>query len=290
MLKRYKILFCCLLVLFFCPVMLFGQLAMKLELNRKNYLLHETVYAKVFLRNLSGHPLVFGVNPKLKGRLLFDIETPSGRNASLTSKKYSPLKGCVIPPGKTETFVVPLSKMYNLRTVGKYKVKALVEHVQLQDSYQSNSLNFKITSGIKKWESLVGVPTVGKLEDGKKIKQRKYEIRSFFDGVDSVYCLQVEDDKYIYGIARIGYDIGNSIPECKVDRFSKIHILVQSSSNVYTYYIYDTDCHLDLKEVYKKSKTVPCLIRNTDTGRIFVAGGVKAREGTDYYEEKKYQE
>jgi hypothetical protein len=285
MLKIEKTLLCCLILVFFSPVVLFAQLAMKLELNRKNYLRYEVIYAKVFLRNLSGHPLVFGNNPNLKGRLRFDIETPSGRKTSLLAEKYLPLLGRVIPPGKTESLVVPLSKMYNLRTVGKYKVKAVIEHIQLPDSYQSNSLNFNITSGIKIWDSIVGVPTVDKLEDGKKIKKRTYELLSFFDGIDSVYCLLVEDDKYIYGVARIGYDIGNSKPECEIDRFSKIHILVQSSPDIYTYYVYDTDCHLDLKEVYKRDKAVPCLVRDTDSGRIFVAGGVKAREGTDYIEE-----
>ena len=286
MLRRNKILFCSIIIVLFSPVMLFAQLAMNLELNRKNYLSYETVYAKVQFRNLSGHPLVFGSNTKLEGRLRFDIETPSGRKASLLTEKYLPLLGKVIPPGKTESIVVPLSKMYNLRADGEYVVKAVIEHAQLSDFYQSNTFNFKITPGIKIWEAVVGVPTVGKLEDDKKIKKRNYEIRSFFDGIDVVYCLLVEDDKYIYGVARIGYDMGNTKPLCKVDRFSKIHILVQSSPSIYTYYVYDTNCHLDLKEVYKESKTVPTLVRDPVTDRMFVAGGVKAREGSDYYEEK----
>ena len=85
---------------------------------------------------------------------------------------------------------------------------------------------------------MVGVPTVGKLENGQKIKKRNYKILSFFDGADSVYCLLVEDDKYVYGVTRIGYDIGNSKPECEIDRFSKLHILVQSSPTVlYVLYI-----------------------------------------------------
>jgi hypothetical protein len=282
----YKILFYCLLIFIFSPAKLLAQVAIKLELNRQNYLQYETAYAKVFLRNLSGHPLVFGNNPKLKGRLRFDIETPSGRKASLLLKNYLPLNGRVIPPGKTESLIIPLSKMHNISANGKYKVKAIVEHSQLPNSYQSNALNFKITPGIKIWDSIVGVPSADKLEKDRKIQKRKYEIRSFFDGVDSVYCLLVEDNKYIYGVARIGYDIGYSKPKCEIDRFSKIHILTQSSPRIYTYYVYDTDCHLDLKEVYKKDKTVPCLVRDSDTGKIFVAGGTKAREGTDYFEGK----
>ncbi len=290
MIKRKIIFFSYLIFMFSCPVLLLAQLAMKLELNSQNYLNYETIYAKLQLRNLSGHPLVFGSNTILKGRLKFDVETPSGKRAPLISEKYSPLLGRVIPPGKTELLVIPLSKMYNIRGDGKYRVKAVIEHSQLPNSYQSNSVNFKITPGLKIWSSVVGVPTVGELEDGKKIQKRKYEIRSFFDGTDSVYCLLVEDDKFIYGVARIGYDIGSDKPECEIDRFSKIHILVQSSPLVYTYFVYDTDCHLELKEVYRRAKTIPRLVNDPDSGRFFVAGGVKAREGTDYFEVSNHPE
>ena len=262
--------------------MLFAQLAMKLNLNRKNYLSYEGIYAKVLLRNLSGHPLIFGTNSKLQGNLRFDIETPSGRKASLLKKDYSLLLGKIIPPGKSELLIVSLSGIYNIRANGKYKVKAIIEHTQLLDSYQSNSVDFKITPGIKIWDAIVGVPTMEELEDGKKIEKRKYEIRSFFDGVDNVYCLLVEDDKYVYGVARIGYDIGNLKPACEIDKFSKIHILVQSSPQIYSYYVYDTNCRLDVREDYKNSSTTPCLFRDPDSGNIFVIGGTRAREGTDY--------
>ena len=192
----------------------------------------------------------------------------------------------MIPPGKIETVIVPLSKMYDISTDGKYSVKATVEHAQLPNSYESNTIDFKVTPGVKVWDAIVGVPTLGDLDDGKKIEKRTYEIRSFFDGADNVYCLIVQDQNYIYGVARIGFDIGNLRPQCMVDRFSKLHILIQSSPTVFSYYVYDTDCNLEEKETYRKDKTTPCLVENPATGRIFVAGGVKAREGIDFAEEE----
>ena len=280
--RRKRILFYLLIIVFFCPVMVFAQLAIKLELNRKNYIRYENVYAKITLKNLSAHTLVFGSNPKLKGQLKLEIETPSGKKAQLLGKNHSPLFGRVIELGKKESVIVPLSKMYNVRAIGEYKVRAVVAHSQLPDSYQSNLADFKVTAGTMAWKATVGVPTTGKLKDNEKIKSRQYKLLSFFDDMNRVYCLMVEDKKYVYGVARIGYDIGNIKPECKIDRFSKIHILIQSSPQIYSYYVYDTDCHLDAKAVYKKTKTEPRLISNEDTGRVFVVGGEKAKEGSDY--------
>ena len=279
-----KILFCLLVCFSFSSSTLFAQLAMKLELNRRNYLRYENIFVKVTLRNLSGHPLVFGDNPNLRGQLRFDVVMPSGKKARLIVQNYSPLLGKVIPPGKTESLIIPLSKMYDIMSPGKYKVKAVVEHSQLPDAYQSDYMYFKVVNGDKVWDATVGVPTTGELKDGKKIESRRYEVQSFFDGINHVYCLIVEDNKYVYGVARLGYDIGNLKPECEIDRFSKIHILLQSSPEIYSYYVYDTDCHLDEKGVYKKSKTTPRLVRDPDSGKIFVIGGTKARKGADYVE------
>ena len=283
--KAKRILFYLLIIAFFCPIMAFAQLAMKLELNRKNFIRFENIYAKITLRNLSAHPLIFGSHSNLKGQLEFDIETASGKKVALPVKNhlYSSLFGEIIEPGKTESVVVSLSKMYKLKTVGEYKIKAIITHPQLPDSYQSNSVDFKVTAGTTAWKAIVGVPTTGKLKDKEKIKKREYKLLSFFDGMNRVYSLLVEGNKRVYGVARIGYDIGNLKPECKIDRLSKIHILIQSSPKIYSYYVYDTDCHLDVREVYKKKgNTDPRLIRNPDTGKVFVAGGVSAKEGSDY--------
>ena len=147
MLKGNKILFCCLIATFFIPVVTFAQLGMKLELDRKNYLQYETIYARVSLSNRSGHPLIFGSNPNLEGQLTFQIETPSGKKVKLVDEQYSSLAGRVVPPGRDETRVLPISKMYNLRAPGKYKLWAVVNHAQLPNSYRSNASDFKVTSG-----------------------------------------------------------------------------------------------------------------------------------------------
>jgi len=270
--------------IFFTSYVMSAQIALKLQLNRSQYLTYENIYAKLTLRNMSGRPLVFGNNPKFEGNLQFDIIGPNGIKAPLINKKQSPLLGKVIPPGVSEILVIQLSKMYKIRKDGEYVIKAIISHSQLSDKYQSNKLHFTITRGVTLWKRTVGIPTIESLNKDTKIESRNYKIISFYDGKDKVYCLVVEDEKYVYGVARIGYDIGADKPQCEVDRLSKIHILIQSSPEIFSYYVYDNGCRLENKKVYRKTNSTPTLRRNSEAGDIVVSGGEKALQGSDYQE------
>ncbi len=265
-----------------------AQFSLKIQLDRKTYLQYEQIYTKVTLRNMSGHPLAFGDNPQLKGDLMFEFETPDGKPPELIETTYSPLFGQVIEPGETTSVVIPLLRLYKIRAVGKYKVTALIQHTQLADKYKSDqSVDFSVTNGLKVWETTVGVPSI-KEEDiavDEKIKTRKFKIVTFYDGIDKIYSLIVEDDLRIYGITRIGFDIGNGPPAKEIDRMSKVHILAQAGPSVYSYYVYDINCNLDEKNVFVSTQTsTPTLVRDPKNGSVVLAGGKKGVLGVDFIE------
>ena len=66
-----------------------AQVALSVEISQLNYLQYEPVYLRVTMRNYSGHPLAFGENEGLRGRLRFEINSP-GRNqyAQLLTNEY----------------------------------------------------------------------------------------------------------------------------------------------------------------------------------------------------------
>ena len=263
-----------------------AQLALRGELDRKNYLQYENIFIKLTMRNLSGHPLAFGDNPQLKGDLTFEFESPDGKIPEIIDTTYSPLFGQVLEPGETESVNVALLKLYRVKTPGKYKIRAIIRHSQLADKYQSNSMDFSVTTGMKVWGTPVGIPSIrDSMSDDEKIKTRNYKIVTFYDGLDKIYSLIVEDDKFIYGIARVGFDIGNGPPFREIDRMSKIHILSQAGPSVYSYYVYDINCNLEGKEVYVASKaSVPILVRDPKAGTVVLAGGKKGVLGVDFVE------
>lgn len=265
-----------------------AQIALDVSLNRGTYLLFEPVYAKIVLRNYSGRTVVFGENEDLKGNLKFVIDMPPGNvSADLREESYNPLVGVVLAAGASEEVIVPVSRLYILNKPGDYRLKAIVTHKQFTSDYQSKTIGFSISNGLPVWERILGVPDV-LLENNSsdKIPARTARIVRFGDGTKRVYALVIEDKKYVYGVIRIGYDIGNSPPQCEVDALSKIHIMLQAGPKIFSYFVYDVNAGLDEKEVYVKTNVPPTLVRNPENGTVIVAGGKKAVINVDYVEEQ----
>jgi len=262
-----------------------AQVSVGAAVNRVNYILYETVYAKVVLRNYSGQALTFSDNPENSGTLKFIIEMPDHTRAELRKGAYNPLTGLIIKPGATQEVLVPITNLYVLTKPGNYRLRAVISHKLLPAEYQSEAAVFSICNGLIVWERTIGVPDLFKKKEGDVLPPRKAKILTFNDGKDKVYCLSVEDEKFVYGIARIGSDIGNFPPSCEVDGLSRIHVMLQASPSVFSYFIYDINCELSEKEVYVKTNTSPTIVMDTKEGSVVVAGGRKAAKDVDYVEE-----
>ncbi|OGV53917.1 MAG: hypothetical protein A2X49_15685 [Lentisphaerae bacterium GWF2_52_8] len=261
-----------------------AQIGITVELNRLNYHQYEWVYARVHLRNYSGHPLAFGESNDLKGRLSFEIEDSKSDFVDKIGTDVPPLEGIILNRGEVKSIIVPISQYYKCVNPGKYTLRAVVEHSLFKEKYQSAPVSFNIITGVQMWERIVGVPDFIKKDPDSKIKTRKYRIESMFDGNNKVYYMIIEDDAKVYSVKRIGFEINNSTPLCEVDSLSRIHIIVQAGAKVFTYLRYDIDGKLEEKEVYFKTDTSPILVRNAEDGTLIVAGGRKARKDLDYQE------
>ncbi len=305
MLKRFL---AAVFFLFFFAAPSFAQLAINIKLNQGAYLQYEPVYARVTVRNLSGHMIAFGERPELSGKFKFDIY-PIGANAQkLDMRKKNTegmseerkaflsilpdMHGVILPAGSTQTFTFRLTDYYDLRKLGAYNVKAVISHAQLGTAYESNAVNFRVTTGVKIWGPVtVGIPDTGTAEktDSKaKIKTRNYSVVSYYSGRDTSYALVIDDKDNNYMVKRIGRDLGATLrPMCLIDFLSRLNILVAASPSVYAYYQFNTDGELEKKQVYIKTSTTPMLIRDKETGIVMPAGGRVARKDKDYEELKE---
>lgn len=279
--RRTKILFFITFLVLSFQFTVFSQLSMKLSLNKKRYILYENIYAILQIKNFSANPIFFSQSKKSSEGLSFDIIDRDGIKVGQRSEKPGFLSGTLIRQGDTAEFTISLSEFYKINKDGFYSVKAVIKHSDLSSSYMSNTERFTVVSGIKVWETLVGIPTVKSLEGAAKIPERKYEIRSYFDGNYIVYCLVVSDKDYVYGVAEIGVDSGIKKPSCIIDDYSRLHVLALDRTGLYKYYIYDINCNMDLEESYRKTESIPSLHLNDNTGEIEVLGGTKVIEGLD---------
>jgi hypothetical protein len=270
-----------------------AQLAVSMQLDRQSYILYEHVFAKVTFRNYSGRGLIFGKNKGLKGRINFKIIGPDGRQLS-PNRRFDAsalLDGVVLNPGATSTVVVPLSEMYNLFKAGQYTVRAIISHPMLPTSYisdrKTSQNGFSIFNGIPVWHREVGVPDVLNVNSKEKVKKRMVKILNFYDNNRKYYALMIEDPRVIYGVIRIAEDLEDELPQIQVDGLSRIHIFVQISAKVYSYFIYDLNCRLEEFAHYTLSPDggAPVLVRDPKEGSVMVVGGKKAVMGKDFIKE-----
>ncbi len=269
--KTLKIMLVLTLLLVSKSVM--AQVALELKLNQKNYLLYDTVYAKIKLENYSGIPIVFGSETELKGEISFYIETPDKSVSFLIDEKITPqIENIILRPGSSATVTVPISKYYNMQKSGRYRVRAIVKHPRFTNGYQSNAMPCMLVKGITMYERTVGVPDV--LNKSNKIATRTYRLVSYYDGADTVFNLVIEDKKNIYAIRKVGFQTGSLVPICDIDAFSKIHILNQVSPKIFSYLSFNIDGKLLDRVIYQRVKTME--LARSDNGMITIKGGIKA--------------
>jgi len=284
---RNKILFALIAVfVVFSANSLKAQFGINVEMNRENYLVHEAVYTKLAIRNYSGRALVFGEIPELKGHVAFDVYGPDGALIRPYNTKLNPMNRIVLNSGATTDVVVPLSRMYHFSRPGSYTVKALLSHPQIPSTYVSKTVSFFVFNGFCVWERNVGVPDLFNKNVGKKIQTRIVRLLNFYDNKRKLFALCIEDKKYVYGVVRLASDIGNKPPQCQIDGLSLIHILIQISPKVFSYYVYDLNAKLQEHQYYARSNSInPRLVVDRKQGIVTVAGGRKAISGQDFVED-----
>jgi hypothetical protein len=299
--------FAAVFVLFLFPLCVRAQVAIVVKPVQVNYLQYESVFVRVAMRNLSAHPLAFGENLGLKGSLQFEIRRSDRNEPSfIRSPKDAPLPdmtGVILPPGGEKSYMFNLSKHYDLRSTGRYSVKAVLRHPQMPTAYQSKEVHFNIVRGNLIWSRTVGLPLLddepGEItvnEDGtteekhREIKTREYRILSYFTGSSNIYCLTLEDKDNLYMLRHIGYDLGPDLrPKCEIDFLSRLNVLLPASTKVFAYYQYNTDGNLENRQILIKADKAPRLVLDPDTGIVKVVGGREARKDVDYEEIRDIQ-
>lgn len=267
---------------------LYGQIAMKAEMSQTHYLQYEPVYIRITMRNMSGHPLVFGEHSGLRGSLRFEITGMNFAGYSRSLRKETPtMKGIILQPGATRVFKYNVSAYYDLRKKDNYQLKAVISHPQLGSDYESNRVGFSVIGGREVWNALVGIPDSVREKNAGVVPTRKYRIVSHNTGRESLYVLLVEDTRKIYAVRRLGRDLGYSLkPQCAIDDLSRLHLLIAASPKVFAYYLFDVTGKLEKKEVRLKTDTTPKLVSNRDMGTVLLTGGRRARPDMDYEEIK----
>ncbi|MDD5728398.1 MAG: hypothetical protein PHV59_07545 [Victivallales bacterium] len=259
-----------------------AQLAMSLKMNRSHYLQYETIYTKISIRNNSGHALVFGNDKRLQGKLLFKIIDNKHSPISPVNENSYPMEGTIINPGESKEFVIPVSDYYDLKKCGTYRIYAYIEHNMFEDVYRSNETVFEINQGVTIWSSTVGIPEFMNPKEKTKVKNRTYRIVTLIMGSQKNNYLVIEDKQRIYSVLFLSQELGEERIAHEIDHISRLHLLVPVTPKIFIYLIIDVSGQIDEETVYKRTQTVPALVRNPENGKVYVTGGDRAQKKVDY--------
>jgi hypothetical protein len=242
----------------------------------------EPIYACVSLRNDAGRALLFGNSPKLQGFELFDIQDTKRRVIMKDENKDISVTGLVLGPGEVKRMIIPIHKYYNFDNIGTYKVRAFVSHNLLPHEYQSQPKEIRISPGVVEWKKTVGIPDVTGNDKGRPVKNRTYSIRTLMEKNYIFYYLVIEDEDRVYGVSRLGTQIGRERYSVEVDMLSRIHLLMPVAPQIYHYLTFSIDGQNTESSFWRTTDTIPMLHRDEITGKVIRIGGVVARPGIDF--------
>lgn len=268
-------------IFLFCS-QLFASVGVNLTFNRTVYMQFEPIYACVSLRNDSGRALLFGNNPKLQGFVLFDVQDFKRRVIMKDENKEISVTGLVIGPGEIKRMIIPIHKYYNFDNLGTYKIRAFVSHNLLPHEYQSPAREIRISPGVVEWKKTVGIPDVTGNQKARPVKNRTYSIRTLMEQNYIFYYLVIEDEDRVYGVSRLGSQIGRERYSVEVDMLSRIHLLMPVAPQIYHYLTFSIDGQNTESSFWRTTDTIPMLHRDEITGKVIRIGGAVARPGIDF--------
>lgn len=200
------------------PAWIAAQVAITLTLPSAKALLYEDVIATVVIQNNSGQMLTLDSIPGTV-RFWLDVERDVGQ--IIRRRDDAPLVSDVkIMPGEVRTFGFNVPRLYAIRSLGRYKIRAGVE---MNGAHcVSPETMLEIVNGFEFQRLTAGVP-------GDAHAMRTY-ILSYLqrDGVENIY-LRIEDaDKTVYGMFNLGRVVRVRPIEVKVDEAGNVHVLFQT--------------------------------------------------------------
>ena len=92
----------------------------------------------------------------------------------------------------------------------------------------------------------------------------------------------VSDKTHVYGVVRLGHQMGYEKLQVEVDMLSRIHILVPITPKVFHYLSFSLDGANINNSFWKTGATIPQLYRNPKNGIVTRIGGTEAVAGRDF--------
>jgi hypothetical protein len=256
-----------------------AQITMTVTTDLDRYICYEPINVTISLKNNSGHTLNFGTDSVDSGFIKFELRSLKNIPIQSLDRTFNPAADLSLSPGVVKALTLPLTNYFDVQTEDDYELVIRISHPRLHQDYLSKPRLFQVRHGVRIRENMVGNPTS---PVDKIIPVLKCSLNIFNHSSGDIYYLQLEDNDYVYAIARLGPRMQGVTPQLDIDALSRIHTLVQIAPRIFQHRIFDHSGQLKLTSAYTISDTTPTLIRDPDVGRVIVSGGLPAAAGEDF--------
>lgn len=237
-----------------------AQVEVRLEPDRKQYLIGEPVLLKFTIANHTDRVLDFRNNPG-NPWLRFKV-TSSASPYPLSPIAIQKFPRVTLNPGQQRSYKLDIRAGYNFNMDGIYKAIAIVTMPDQRSAYTSNAATFNMSSG--------GALRTFNIQSGGQPLEMHVKHMS----VDGKNCLfgQVtqQNSRRAIGACYLGRYLNFMEPRIRIDSRQNLHVLCQSTPEIFTYSVMNNKGKRTAMQFYKRSGGPVDLI--STGGRIITMG------------------
>ncbi len=256
-----------------------ADIGVDITFDRNRYLKYEPINVTLALRNDTGNFLEFGSGERRQGTLFFNVRTGDGTMLPSMRDPSELLDDLQMPPGSTKRVTFAFNQFFSLQRQADYTIYGQIRHDRTAYDYRSPRRRIEVRKGQSVWERSFGLPGQ---DDQAVIKTRTAILLRFSERSRDIYCLQIEDEDYVYMVHRVARHIAGSRPRGEIDGMSNIHLFMRIESRIFMHQVYDPHGELKQERFYTFDQGPPSLYRDSRTGRVSIVGGRRAVRGRDY--------
>lgn len=244
-----------------------AQVSVEVVMDQAQFLRDEPLPVKVRVTNRSGRALQLGQDNEW---LAFTVESLDG--ALVARLSDPPVSGAfALESAEVATRLVNLEPCFELSQPGRYTVAASVRIKEWNEEVTGKPKPFEIVRGVRLWEQPFGVPA---REGAPEIRKYILQQASYRKELKLYVRLTDANEHNVFRVFPLGPLVSFSQPEAQVDKASQLHVLCQTGARAFLFHVINPDGEVVLRQTYDYSTTRP-MLRATEDGRIFVAGGIR---------------
>lgn len=238
-----RILLLPLALLFGVCMQAFGQIDVRLEPVRRDYILGEKASLRLIITNHTDGTLSLNSIP---GRSWLYLEVKRRGESSpigpTTIPKYPDIK---VMPGSSKAYTIELQPFYRLTRDGTYRVVATLRMPDMQTTYNSNTASFNMSPG----------GTLRSFNIQARGQRLQMSVKMLTMNGNTALFGQVvnADTKIAHGACFMGQYLNFMEPRVILDRAQNLHLLCQSTADFFTYSVMDTYGNRREYKVLKRS-------------------------------------